>query len=141
MLLKTARPSSTAFAAVMLVAEEVRNPLIWGGVVVEIALVALIGYTPLGNSIFGTAPIDTGQWTGGAIWSLFKRPRATLTKRTLKAARAKHRVYQVSTCLSTLTVRVSHRLIIFGEDSPSSGGMHCDSLETFWTLRSPRAQK
>jgi sodium/potassium-transporting ATPase subunit alpha len=34
------------------------NPLIWGGVIVEIALVVLIGYTPLGNSIFATAPIN-----------------------------------------------------------------------------------
>jgi sodium/potassium-transporting ATPase subunit alpha len=38
------------------------NPLIWGGVIVEIALVALIGYTPLGNSIFETAPIGTRPW-------------------------------------------------------------------------------
>ena len=33
------------------------NPLIWGGVIVEIALVVLIGYTRLGNFIFGTAPL------------------------------------------------------------------------------------
>ena len=38
------------------------NPLIWGGVIVEIALVALIGYTPLGNFIFGTAPISAKAW-------------------------------------------------------------------------------
>ncbi len=38
------------------------NPLIWGGVIVEIALVALIGYTPLGNFIFGTAPIGVRPW-------------------------------------------------------------------------------
>ena len=38
------------------------NPLIWGGVIVEIALVALIGYTPVGNSIFATAPINARQW-------------------------------------------------------------------------------
>jgi sodium/potassium-transporting ATPase subunit alpha len=40
----------------------VGNPLIWGGVIVEIALVALIDYTPLGNSIFGTAPIGASAW-------------------------------------------------------------------------------
>jgi hypothetical protein len=33
------------------------NPLIWGGVPVEIALVALIDDTVWGNFIFGTAPI------------------------------------------------------------------------------------
>lgn len=38
------------------------NPLIWGGVIVEIALVVLIGYTPVGNSIFATAPINAKQW-------------------------------------------------------------------------------
>ncbi len=38
------------------------NPLIWGGVIVEIALVALIGYTPLGNPILGTAPIGARAW-------------------------------------------------------------------------------
>jgi sodium/potassium-transporting ATPase subunit alpha len=38
------------------------NPLIWGGVIVEIALVVLIGYTPLGNSIFGTAPVGVKVW-------------------------------------------------------------------------------
>jgi calcium-translocating P-type ATPase len=38
------------------------NPLIWGGVLVEIALVALIDYTVWGNFIFGTAPIDARVW-------------------------------------------------------------------------------
>ena len=38
------------------------NPLIWGGVIVEIALTVLIGYTPVGNSIFATAPINAKQW-------------------------------------------------------------------------------
>jgi magnesium-transporting ATPase (P-type) len=38
------------------------NFLIWGGVLVEIAVVMLIGYTPIGNSIFGTTPIGIGAW-------------------------------------------------------------------------------
>ncbi len=38
------------------------NPLIWGGVIVEIALVVLIGYTRLGNFIFGTAPLGFRTW-------------------------------------------------------------------------------
>jgi sodium/potassium-transporting ATPase subunit alpha len=33
------------------------NPLIWGGVVLETGLVALINYTSLGNVIFMTVPI------------------------------------------------------------------------------------
>jgi sodium/potassium-transporting ATPase subunit alpha len=31
-------------------------------VIVEIALVVLIGYTSIGNSIFGTAPIGAKAW-------------------------------------------------------------------------------
>jgi sodium/potassium-transporting ATPase subunit alpha len=38
------------------------NPLIWGGVIVEITLVALMSYTQLGNFSFGTAPIGPGAW-------------------------------------------------------------------------------
>jgi magnesium-transporting ATPase (P-type) len=38
------------------------NPLIWGGVVLEIALVGLIDNTPLGNVLFGTAPIAADAW-------------------------------------------------------------------------------
>jgi sodium/potassium-transporting ATPase subunit alpha len=38
------------------------NPLIWGGVIVEIALVGLIAYTQPGNLIFGTAPIGPRPW-------------------------------------------------------------------------------
>jgi sodium/potassium-transporting ATPase subunit alpha len=38
------------------------NPLIWGGVMLEIALVLLIDYTALGNFIFGTAPIMADVW-------------------------------------------------------------------------------
>ena len=38
------------------------NPLIWGGVLVEIALVVLIDYTPWGNFIFGTAAIGVRVW-------------------------------------------------------------------------------
>ncbi len=38
------------------------NPLIWGGVMLEIALVGLIDYTAWGNFIFGTAPIGASVW-------------------------------------------------------------------------------
>ena len=38
------------------------NPLIIGGVIVEIALIALIDYTPWGNLILGTAPIGRPVW-------------------------------------------------------------------------------
>jgi len=38
------------------------NRLIWGGVIVEIALVALIDYTSLGNDVFGTVPIGARVW-------------------------------------------------------------------------------
>jgi calcium-translocating P-type ATPase len=39
-----------------------RNPLIAGGMVVEIGLMLLIAYTPAGHAVFGTAPIAIGVW-------------------------------------------------------------------------------
>ena len=38
------------------------NPAIIGGVLFEIALILLIVYTPIGNSLFATAPIVAGVW-------------------------------------------------------------------------------
>jgi magnesium-transporting ATPase (P-type) len=38
------------------------NPLIWGGVLVEIAIVALIDCTAWGNFILGTAPVGARVW-------------------------------------------------------------------------------
>ena len=36
--------------------------LILWGIVFELALAAVIIYTPPGNRIFGTAPLDAGAW-------------------------------------------------------------------------------
>jgi magnesium-transporting ATPase (P-type) len=38
------------------------NPLIAGGIVAELALILLIDYTAIGNSVFGTAPIPVSVW-------------------------------------------------------------------------------
>ena len=38
------------------------NPLILWGIAFELGLAALIIYTPLGNQMFGTAPLDAGVW-------------------------------------------------------------------------------
>ncbi|OAI02110.1 cation-translocating P-type ATPase [Methylomonas methanica] len=38
------------------------NKLILSGIVLEIALILTIVYTPWGNELFGTAPIDTAVW-------------------------------------------------------------------------------
>jgi magnesium-transporting ATPase (P-type) len=38
------------------------NPLIGWGVILEIALIVLIDYTPWGNLIFGTGPISAQVW-------------------------------------------------------------------------------
>ena len=38
------------------------NPLIVWGVILEIALILMIDYTPWGNLIFGTAPIAGQVW-------------------------------------------------------------------------------
>jgi magnesium-transporting ATPase (P-type) len=38
------------------------NPLILLGIATELALIALIVYTPWGNTLFGTAPLDAAVW-------------------------------------------------------------------------------
>jgi calcium-translocating P-type ATPase len=38
------------------------NPLLLFGVAIEICLLFIIGYTPWGNTVFGTAPIPTAVW-------------------------------------------------------------------------------
>ncbi|MEW5756278.1 MAG: cation-transporting P-type ATPase [Pseudomonadota bacterium] len=38
------------------------NRLILAGIAAEVILILLIGYTPLGNLIFGTAPLDAAVW-------------------------------------------------------------------------------
>ena len=38
------------------------NPLITAGIATELALMLVIAYTPLGNAIFSTAPIEAGAW-------------------------------------------------------------------------------
>ncbi len=50
------------------------NPFILWGIVVELALLALIVFTPLGNLIFGTEPLPLGTWVplvAGALGLLF----------------------------------------------------------------------
>ena len=39
-----------------------RNRLILAGLAIEVGLMAVIGYTPLGNAIFGTAPLAPSVW-------------------------------------------------------------------------------
>ena len=38
------------------------NPLLLWGIAFEAGLAAAIIYTPLGNRVFGTAPLDAGAW-------------------------------------------------------------------------------
>jgi magnesium-transporting ATPase (P-type) len=38
------------------------NRLITAGIVIELILIALIDYTPVGNAVFGTAPIAFSVW-------------------------------------------------------------------------------
>ena len=51
------------------------NPLILWGVLVEVALILGIDYTPWGNALFGTAPLPLGVWLiaisfGVLLWIL-----------------------------------------------------------------------
>ncbi|MBS0371641.1 MAG: cation-transporting P-type ATPase [Proteobacteria bacterium] len=45
------------------------NPLILGGVALEIGLLALIAYTPWGNALFGTAPLPWPVWLDLLPWA------------------------------------------------------------------------
>jgi calcium-translocating P-type ATPase len=38
------------------------NPLIFGGIAVELGLLLVIAYTPWGNAVFGTAPLAAAVW-------------------------------------------------------------------------------
>ena len=46
------------------------NHLITVGVIAEVALILLIDYTPLGNAVFGTAPIGYGVWLSAIPFAL-----------------------------------------------------------------------
>jgi magnesium-transporting ATPase (P-type) len=39
-----------------------RNALIWYGIIFELTLLLLIAYTPWGNALFGTAPLNAEVW-------------------------------------------------------------------------------
>jgi sodium/potassium-transporting ATPase subunit alpha len=39
-----------------------RNPLIWYGILFELILLMLIAYSPWGNALFGTAPLNSEAW-------------------------------------------------------------------------------
>jgi sodium/potassium-transporting ATPase subunit alpha len=41
------------------------NKLLFAGVLAELALVALLAYTPIGNALFATAPIPASAWLYG----------------------------------------------------------------------------
>jgi magnesium-transporting ATPase (P-type) len=38
------------------------NRLIWAGIAAEVAVILAIVYTPAGNWLFGTAPLESGVW-------------------------------------------------------------------------------
>jgi magnesium-transporting ATPase (P-type) len=46
------------------------NRLILGGILVEIAIILLIVYTDLGNSLFGTAPVTSEVWLSAIPFAL-----------------------------------------------------------------------
>ncbi|MEY4209937.1 MAG: hypothetical protein RLZ92_316, partial [Pseudomonadota bacterium] len=62
------------------------NPLILSGVVLEIVLIMLIVYTPWGNQLFGTAPIDGEVW-----WLILPCCLVMLLLETLRKYSAKNK--------------------------------------------------
>jgi len=67
------------------------NPLLLVGVGVEIALLLLIVYTPLGNASFGTAPLQTPPWLLivllGLAFGLLEELRKWFVRRRLRSCR------------------------------------------------------
>ena len=65
------------------------NWLILTGIVVELALIWLIDYTPPGNSVFGTAPIPVSVWIAamafGLVMLLLEECRKTIVRRWKKS--------------------------------------------------------
>jgi len=68
------------------------NPLILGGVALEVGLLLLIAYTPWGNALFGTAPLPAEVWRFLLPWAAgmlaVEELRKALARRRL-AARAR----------------------------------------------------
>ncbi|QEY63122.1 cation-transporting P-type ATPase [Metapseudomonas lalkuanensis] len=63
------------------------NPLIWAGLVCEVALILFIVYAPLGNWLFGTAPLPVSAWLfmipfvlAMALLEGIRKARATLDR-------------------------------------------------------------
>ncbi len=65
-----------------------RNRLIWYGIVFELVLLVLIVYTPWGNALFGTAPLDAGVW----LFIILFMPGMLLLEELRKAMVRKHRL-------------------------------------------------
>jgi len=65
-----------------------RNRLIWYGIIFELVLLVLIDYTPWGNALFGTAPLDASVWP----FILLFMPGMLLLEELRKAMVRKHRL-------------------------------------------------
>jgi sodium/potassium-transporting ATPase subunit alpha len=65
-----------------------RNRLIWYGIIFELVLLVLIDYTPWGNALFGTAPIDASVW----LFIILFMPGMLLLEELRKAMVRKHRL-------------------------------------------------
>ena len=63
-----------------------RNRLIWYGIIFELVLLVLIDYTPWGNALFGTAPLDASVW----LFIILFMPGMLLLEELRKAMVRKH---------------------------------------------------
>jgi magnesium-transporting ATPase (P-type) len=62
------------------------NRLLWVGIAVEVALILGIVYTPLGQRIFGTAPLPGHVWLLAAVFAMAMLAIEELRKRILHKA-------------------------------------------------------
>jgi len=65
------------------------NPLILWGAVLEVGLVLLIAYTPVGNAVFGTAPIGREVWLFMLPFAVAMLVLEELRKHRVRARRAR----------------------------------------------------
>ena len=66
------------------------NPLVLLGILIELAIILLIDYTPWGNAVFGTAPIRFAVWLFVVPFGLGMLILEELRKWFLRSFTARH---------------------------------------------------
>jgi sodium/potassium-transporting ATPase subunit alpha len=87
-LCRSARESAAAFPPF-------GNPLIVAGIVVELALMLFIAYTPAGNAVFATAPVPASVWLMAGAAAVSMLACEEIRKAALRARPFRRRIEEV----------------------------------------------